>query len=230
LAFRDDQSLRHLAEALGLPACEIGCAIADGRRQSLEKPPPDGSLVELFPVEEPVALRDMPRFIADVHVGRLSRDLRLLGFDVLWRNDYEDRAIVDASLSEGRIVLTRDRGLLFRRAFKAELEESEKRAVAMLVRSRDPYVQLVQVFRRFGLAALAKPFSLCSACGGALEPATREAVSAIVPEVVAERYSAFFLCGVCGKAFWPGDHLRTIEPFLERLGSDLGEKLDMPRE
>lgn len=232
LSFRADQSLRHIAEILGIPACEIGSARLDGQTWSLELPPPDGSVVDLFPVQEPLALVSPGtelRFVADVHVGRLARDLRLIGFDVCWRNDYDAEALVLASVSEGRIVLTRDRGLLFRRAFASPhadglmAVDGLPSAWGMLLRSRDPYEQLVEVARRFGLASRIRPFSRCAACGSPLVAASRDEVLDLVPPVVARRYAEFFLCPSCRKPYWKGDHMKTIAPLLGRLRGDLAE-------
>ena len=219
--YRADQSLRHIAETLGIPGCELGGAEAEGRPADLERPPPPGSRVELMPVSEPLRLAGEPRFIADVHLGRLARDLRLLGFDVAWRNDLDDEEIETIAATEGRIALTRDRGLLFRRSLALAFPGGPR---GMLVRSKDPFHQLVHAVRRFGLAALMRPFSLCSACGGALEPASREAAAERVPAKVAERYSEFFRCSLCGKIFWRGDHFRTIAPLLVRLREALGSE------
>ena len=229
LSFRADQSLRHVAETLGLPACEIGSARLGDQDWSLELAPPDGSVIDLFAVEEPLRLDAEPRFVADVHLGRLARDLRLLGFDVGWRNDNDAESLVLAALAEGRIVLTRNRGLLFRRAFASPHEEGLKAgdgqppAWGMLLRSRDPYEQLVEVARRFGLAPRMRLFSRCAACGSPLVAAQRDEVLDLVPPVVARRYSEFYLCPSCRKPYWKGDHLRTIAPLLERLRGDLGE-------
>src|SRR5207237_10151102 len=49
-----------------------------------------------------------PAFIADVMVGKLARWLRVLGFDVLYSNKYEDDEIIRISDAEGRLILTRD--------------------------------------------------------------------------------------------------------------------------
>ncbi len=61
-------------------------------------------------------LREKPlresKFVLDVHLGKLARHLRLLGFDARYSNAYEDAEIVDLAVREGRIVLTRDRGIL----------------------------------------------------------------------------------------------------------------------
>ena len=63
-----------------------------------------------------VRLRPKPlrqtRFILDVHLGKLARDLRMLGFDCAYRPDWRDAAIIDRSLADGRIILTRDVGIL----------------------------------------------------------------------------------------------------------------------
>lgn len=227
LAFRADQSLRHVAETLGIPACEIGLARLGGQTWSLELPPPDGGVIDLYPVEEPFPLGTELRFVADVHLGRLARDLRLLGFDVRWRNDYDAETLVLVAVAEGRIVLTRDRGLLFRRAFASPhaegllAGEGQPSARGMLLRSRDPYEQLVEVSLRFGLASRMHPFSRCATCGSPLVAASRGEVLALVPPIVARRYPEFFLCPSCRKPYWKGDHLKTIAPLLERLRRDL---------
>ena len=42
--------------------------------------------------------------------------MRMLGFDTLYQNDYPDEELARVSSQEGRILLTRDRGLLKRSA------------------------------------------------------------------------------------------------------------------
>jgi uncharacterized protein with PIN domain len=218
--FRADQSLRHEAEIFGIPALEIGIVLVDGSPWPLDLPPPDGAKVDLFPVPEPLPCAGEPCFVADVHLGRLARDLRLLGFDVVWRNNFEDDELVELGLAEGRAVLTRDRGLLYRRAFGPSGSGR-----GMLLRSPYPYEQLLEVLRRFGLASLIRPFRRCAACGEPLRAVAAEAVRGLVPPIVALRYEDFFSCPACGKVYWKGDHFRSLRPFLERLGADLGREI-----
>jgi uncharacterized protein len=227
--FRTDQSLRHVAETLGIPACEIGMARIDGEDWSLELPPPDGATVELEPVAEPVCLGRRPIFLADTHLGRLSRVLRLLGIDSLWRGGTGREEAIETALGEERIVLTRDRGLLFERPLSRPPAQAGAlggdRAAAwrrgMLVLASDPYRQLLEVCARFGLDRGLRPLSLCSACGTQLREASKAEVLAQLPRIVAERYDEFSRCPACGKVFWKGDHARSIEPLLARLRSDL---------
>ncbi|MBI3616683.1 MAG: hypothetical protein HY210_00435 [Candidatus Omnitrophica bacterium] len=69
-----------------------------------------------------------PKFVLDVHLGKLARHLRLLGFDVIYEKTMEDAAIVRLGGTERRslggterrslgrrtcrIILTRDIALL----------------------------------------------------------------------------------------------------------------------
>ena len=216
LSCRACQSIAHLAAILGVPRTEIGDVTVNGAEAGRDDLPEPEALIELFPVKEPVPLEGEARFVLDVHLGKLSRDLRLLGFDTLWRNDIGDGEIASETLSGGRIALTRDRPLLSRRALVR----------GMLVRSTDHYEQLLEVMRRYGLAGKISPFSRCTVCGGKLEPAAKSGLESALPDIVARRYDDFSACRRCGKAYWKGDHFRNIEPFLERLRNDLSGKAD----
>jgi uncharacterized protein len=224
LAFREDQSLRRLAELLGIPAAEIGLALADGESWPLELPPPEGSSIRLLPMAEPVSLHGRPSFLTDSHLGRLARELRLLGFDAIWRGALGRDEMIETALGEERVLLTRDRSLLFRRELAREGAASDGRR-CMLLLSKDPYGQLLETCARYGLAGRWRPLSLCSACGGLLRRAEKAEVIGLVPPIVAERYVEFQFCPSCGKVYWKGDHARNIEALLARLNADIGGKL-----
>ena len=51
-------------------------------------------------------------FVADCMLGRLAKWLRILGFDVLYFPKAEDPALVEIARREGRVLLTRDTGLI----------------------------------------------------------------------------------------------------------------------
>ena len=75
---------------------------------------------ELLDVTPPLRVRDRAlretRFIADAHLGGLARLLRMTCFDTLYDNHFGDDEIERMAASQKRIVLTRDRDLLRRRA------------------------------------------------------------------------------------------------------------------
>ena len=55
------------------------------------------------------------RFVLDVHLGTLTRQLGLAGVDAAYANDAADDALVGQANAERRVLLTQDRGLLHRR-------------------------------------------------------------------------------------------------------------------
>ena len=70
----------------------------------------------------------------------MARYLRMLGFDTLYRNDYEDEELARVSSHENRILLTRDRGLL-------------KRSIVThgyCIRQTSPRQRVIEVLRRHG--------------------------------------------------------------------------------
>ncbi|MBI4352990.1 MAG: twitching motility protein PilT, partial [Candidatus Omnitrophica bacterium] len=80
-----------------------------------------------------------PRFVLDVHLGKLARYLRMLGFDALWRDDYSDPQILEIRKRQRRIVLTRDRRLL----------EEHVRKGGYRVEAVYPREQLEEIVRQF---------------------------------------------------------------------------------
>src|SRR5690606_8682000 len=84
----------------------------------------DGDAIEVYPDFEAIDLPNKirllpaypykPRFVLDTHLGKLANYLRMMGFDTLYRNDYDDDELAEVSHHEERIVLTRDLGVLKR--------------------------------------------------------------------------------------------------------------------
>jgi uncharacterized protein with PIN domain len=169
-----------------------------------------GSRVGLARRERRVAPGEQ-RFIADAMLGRLARWLRLLGFDCAWEPEIEDEVLVRRALSEGRIVLTRDRALSEEwRISGIHRIEAEK--------LRD---QLAEVLRGFALAPEIRLLSRCSRCNVRLAPAAREAVAERVPLRILEHHDAFSACPHCGRVYWQGTHTARIERVVDDLLAQL---------
>ena len=98
-------------------------------------------------------------FIADVHLGKLTRMLRMLGFDVLYNNEVTRQQLVVAAQSQNRILLSRYAPLA------AELPGR-----AFIVHSPYPEVQLQQIVQQLQLAGQLRPFTRCMVCNGSLQP------------------------------------------------------------
>ena len=158
---------------------------------------------------------DAVRFVADVHLGKLARRLRLVGLDTAYRADADDAALADLACREGRILLTRDRGLLKRRLL----------AHGYFVRETHPRRQFVEVLRRFGPLDL-RPFSRCLRCNGLLREVPKAEVdSALLPRT-RQHYSRFEKCSGCGRIYWKGSHwerlTRTIAAAVGEAGRQDG--------
>lgn len=125
--------------------------------------------------------------------------MRLLGLDTAYDRSAGDRALVDRATAEGRVLLTRDRGLLRRRHLPA----------GALVRGDDPDSQLADVLDRFA-PALA-PWSRCPACNGPLRPAPVAEVAHLLEPGTLQTYTDFARCESCGKPYWRGAHARFLE-------------------
>ncbi|MDR0182550.1 Mut7-C RNAse domain-containing protein [Lysobacter arvi] len=125
-AFDGTPSVKDRIESLGVPHTEVDLILVDGEPVPFSHRLTGGERVAVYPTFErfelgqanrlrPAPLRE-PRFVLDVHLGRLASYLRLLGFDTLYRNDYEDDELEAISRSQHRILLSRDTGLLKRSA------------------------------------------------------------------------------------------------------------------
>ncbi len=215
------QSIKHLIENLGVPHTEVELIIANGRSVGFGYQPADGDRISIYPMFErldvtpllrlrPTPLRE-PRFVADAHLGKLARHLRLLGFDTLFFNDAGDSRLVELSVHEHRILLTRDRALLMHRALTH----------GCFLHAVNPEAQLAELFRRLDLFRLAAPFTRCLECNGRLQPIDKAQVIASLPERVAAVYEAFWQCGDCEKIYWKGSHYQELTAFIERVAGEL---------
>jgi uncharacterized protein with PIN domain len=215
--FRGHPSLKDAIEALGVPHTEVDLILVNGKSVGFGQHLGNGDRVAVYPVFEsldisPVArLRDEPlrepKFVLDVHLGKLARLLRLLGFDTLYKNDYADAEIVRTSVQERRIILTRDRGILKRKAVTH----------GYLVRSTEPEEQAREIVRRLDLSAQVKPLIRCVRCNGLIARVDREAVLPRLPPKVAASTDDFYQCVSCRQVYWPGTHLEGIRATIARI-------------
>jgi uncharacterized protein with PIN domain len=215
--FKGRRSVKDLIEALGVPHTEVDLILVNGTSVNFShivQPDDRISVYPLFevfdisPVEKlrPRPLRE-PRFVLDIHLGRLATYLRLLGFDSLYRNDFTDDQLVDRSVSEKRVLLTQDRGLLKRGPVTH----------GYCVRASDPRQQLQEVVHRFDLRHSAAPFSRCLRCNALLEPVEKQAVAGGLPAYVRDHFAAFHQCPGCGRIYWPGSHYHSMKRIVKTV-------------
>lgn len=197
-------SLGHVVEALGVPLTEVGGLRADGRDVPPSHCPRPGAVIEVFGVARPQPLPlAPPRFLLDVHLGALARRLRLVGVDAAYRNEAADADLVAEAGTGRRVLLTRDRGLLQRRALWC----------GAYVYGQRPDDQLTDVLTRFDVPLA--PWTRCPACNGVLEAVSKAEIADRLPPGTRRTYDTFSRCTACFRLYWPGAHYARLAALVE---------------
>jgi uncharacterized protein with PIN domain len=145
------------------------------------------------------------RFILTKELGRLSRWLRILGFDAEYDIGKNTSALIIEALRGNRIILTRTRRMPKPRGIRILTINEEKLQG-----------QLAEVVRAFGLRLDAgKMFSRCIICNIALEDTEKEKVKDKVPEHVWRTQEQFVACPLCHRIYWRGSHWGNVADALE---------------
>ena len=118
------------------------------------------------------------------------------------------RALISLAAAEGRIVLTRDRGLLQHKAISH----------ACYIHATAPDAQFGELVARLGLQPGFRPFTRCMECNAPLAAVDKAEVLAQLPPSVRERQQHFRRCTGCGRVFWEGSHWRRMRSFLSGAG------------
>ena len=214
--FTGTPSVKNTIEAIGVPHAEVDLILINGESVGFDELIKGGERISVYPVFESiditpvVHLRPKPlrvsRFIVDVNLGKLAQKLRLLGFDALFRNDYEDDEIVKISVREKRIILTRDKGVL----------KHSDATRGYWLRSDDPKKQLIEVIGRLNLQNSFRPFSRCSNCNGGLIAVNNKEELNLDQEIL-NTFHHFWKCVDCGNIYWKGSHYDKICNWVEQL-------------
>jgi len=215
--FAAPATVKDRIEALGVPHTEVDLILANSEAVDFDYRVGDGDRISVYPVFEafdiaPVSrlrarpLRE-PRFVLDTHLGRLAAYLRMLGFDAAWRNHCDDAELARIAHDEHRILLTRDTGLLKRKAVTH----------GYFVRETNARRQMEEVVSRFHLAGRAAPFTRCLRCNEPLETAAREDVLERLPPRTAQLHDEFRRCPACRRVYWKGTHYERMRRLVDSL-------------
>jgi uncharacterized protein len=206
-----------LIESTGVPLSDVDLILVNGGSVSFEHEVHDGDRVAVYPVFESFDISPVlrvrgqplriPRFVLDVHLGKLASYLRLLGFDALYSTVYNDDELMNISLHEKRTLLSKDKALV----------EHPSLTHAYLVRANQGREQAVEIVERFDLHSLVHPFIRCLACNTLLRRAEKEDVAGRLPPKVREAFNEFFLCTYCNRVYWKGSHYEGMKAWIEQL-------------
>jgi uncharacterized protein with PIN domain len=206
-------SVKDVIESFGVPHPEVDLIVANGQPVDFSFHLEADAALEVYPISATffstfrLQARDVRAFVADGHLGKLTRDLRLIGIDVSYSRDANDSELLATMIQENRALLTRDRPLLMHRAVRT----------GYFPRSQDPIEQTVEVIRRFGLARALAPFVRCLRCNGLLGTVSKEAVIDHLKPLTRLYYDDFQRCPQCGQCYWRGSHVAELEKRVESI-------------
>ena len=150
-----------------------------------------------------------PHFILDNHLGKLATYLRILGFDAVYRNDYQDDTLAAKSVNLNKILLTRDRQLLMRKTIR----------FGYLIRSLQPEEQIFEIFQRFNLTGIVKPYHRCLRCNVPLVAVDKNSILHRLQPKTKKYFQDFHLCPQCERVYWKGSHYeRMVDSVMNILG------------
>ncbi len=215
--YSGNPSVKDAIESLGVPHVEVDMILVNGEPVDFSYKVKNGDRISVYPVFERFDIKDVqrlraaplrnPKFILDVHLGRLAKYMRLCGLDSSYEKDLTDREIVNISVSQKRIILTRDKGLL----------KAKEVTHGHWMRASRPVDQLNEVISSFDLKNDLQPFSRCLECNGVLAGVSREEIENLLPERTKAYYTVFRQCPGCGRIYWEGSHYMRMKKFLGNI-------------
>ena len=215
--FIDRTSVKDLIESIGVPHTEVDLILVNGNSVNFKYLIIDGDDISVYPVFESFDISEVqhlrpkplrkPKFVADVHLGRLTRYLRMMGLDVAYKNNFENAEIVQLSLKERRAILTKDKGILKRNDVTH----------GYWLRKNKVEEQVKEVLKRFDLKNEIKEFSRCIECNDLLKPVKKELIIYQLPVKVANTQNKFYECPSCKKIYWKGTHYQRMLTFIQSI-------------
>jgi uncharacterized protein with PIN domain len=213
-------SVKDIIESCAVPHSEVDLILVEGQPvdfafvldsdRAVDVYPPQFEPSTFFP-ENRLQTQHSEKFVADGHLGKLVRDLRLLGLDVVYDAAAEDRQLVSVSSDENRALLTRDRRLLM----YAVVEHG------YYLRSQDPLEQTIEVVRRFHLISALAPFTRCVRCNGMLRAVQKTEIIEKLEPLTKAYYEEFRRCTACAQIYWRGSHFAKLEARIANLKQQL---------
>lgn len=204
-------SVKDAIEALGVPHPEVHTILVNNTPADFGYMLRSGDKFDVYPVADG-AFGFQPnelRFVLDVHLGKLAKALRMLGFDTLYENSYTDKLMADLALSEKRIVLTRDVGLLKHKVI----------TYGYWLRSQHLEEQLAEVINYFYLKDHFRPLTRCLVCNTTIVQVEKASVYEQLPPKTKLYYHEFYQCPLCKRVYWKGSHYERMEAFINHLSN-----------
>jgi uncharacterized protein len=217
-SLREKTSVKDVIESCGVPHPEVDLILISGQPVDFHYTLGTDADIELYPVgaeipefkDQRLQAAVVSCFVADGHLGKLVRNLRLFGFDVAYDPQADDPQLLRVMERENRALLTRDRRLLMHAVVKT----------GYYPRSQNADEQTVEVTRRFNLLDSIAPFTRCIRCNGPLRNVSKAEIVERLEPLTNIYYEQFQRCADCEQIYWPGSHFSKLQERLEKIRLD----------
>ncbi len=215
--YKGNPSVKDAIEAIGVPHAEVDIILVNSHPAGYSYKLRNEDFISVYPVFESLDISNITRlrerslrelkFISDVHLGKLTKYLRLCGFDTYTRTDLKDEEIIDLALSDKRVILTRDKQLL----------KNNKVTHGYWIRSAEPREQLREIILRFDLKKRLSLFTRCMECNGVVREVAKNDILEHLEPGTRRYYRKFTGCPDCGRIYWNGSHYRNMKKEIKLL-------------
>jgi uncharacterized protein len=143
-------------------------------------------------------------------LGTLARWLRGMGYDVAYDPLLPDRKLLRRAREEGRILLTRDTGIIVLKDVPEHV----------FIAYDGVEKQIAQVFAALEITPEAGKFlTRCLACNGLLAIVEKAEIKTEVPPFVYATQKVFRRCPDCRRIYWEGTHVPRMAETFKRLAT-----------
>jgi len=147
-------------------------------------------------------------------LGKLTRWLRMLGYNVEYSDKLDDAQLVKIAKKERRILLTRDLELY--------QQATAKGVDSLYLNGKTEAENLAQLAQRFKIKLdIDITTSRCPKCNTQVKPIPKEAVAKKVEKSTFSHYNEFWECPKCRQIYWQGAHWVRIRKTLEKAKENL---------
>ncbi len=152
----------------------------------------------------------MFRFYADSMFGKLTRFLRFLGYDTLYRREETIEEMIKESKENGRIVLSSSQSVV------SSCKKQQTQSIHLTL--TDISDQLQYIKGTLNLSIIVPPTAMrCSRCNGSLSSRNKVEIIDRILEGTAKKYEEFWECDSCSKVYWLGSHWTEIKKTIKKL-------------
>jgi len=157
---------------------------------------------------------DYPRFIVDCMLGHIAKKLRIMGFDTEFWLDAGDDFLINKSMDEQKLLVTRDVGLY--------LKLSKSGRNGLLLPNDDEVENLVFILKSCDIKHIDPVPNVntrCTICNGTLTKLDKTMATDLIPEKVYKRISTIYKCSKCSKIYWDGTHVENINILIDNINN-----------